>query len=32
MLTGVKARTDPQVAYPAAKQKAKVAAVASRAG
>ena len=32
MLTGVKARTDPQVAYPATKQKAKAAAVASRAG
>ena len=32
LLTGVKARTDPQVAYPAAKQKANVAAVASWAG
>ena len=32
MLTGVKARTDPQAAHPATKQKAKAAAVASRAG
>ena len=32
MLTGLKARTDPQLAYPVTKQKAKAAAVASRAG
>jgi hypothetical protein len=32
LLTGNKARTDPQVAYPAAKQKAKAAAAVSRAG
>jgi hypothetical protein len=31
-LTGDKAQTDPQVAYPAATQKAKVAAAVSRAG
>ena len=32
MLTGKKARTDPQVAYKAVKQKAKVAAAVLRAG
>ena len=32
MLTGGKARTDPQVAYPAFKKKAKAVVAASRAG